>query len=212
MEEKDKKYFVYIHTNKINNKKYVGQTCRDKPEYRWNKNGSGYYRQPYFYNEILEYGWDNFDTEIIESNLTLEEANVLEKALIKKFDTTNKDKGYNTQAGGSGGDQKHVNKLKMLESEILKEELAIFKIVEEKIKKRLANIEINDNEFVPIKDKYLLNLDEFCKYISISETKAREILHRPNTFSLRIGNRLYVNKKKFEEYIDYCTDNKIDIK
>lgn len=103
----DKRYFVYIHTNKINGKKYIGQTCRSKPEYRWNKNGSGYYRQPYFYGEILEYGWSNFDTEIIGSNLTLDEANDLEKSLIEKFETTNKDKGYNINSGGSGGDHKY---------------------------------------------------------------------------------------------------------
>lgn len=41
MEIYNSTYCVYIHTNKINGKKYVGQTCQ-KPEYRWGKNGIDY--------------------------------------------------------------------------------------------------------------------------------------------------------------------------
>ena len=54
-----KTYCVYVHTNKFNGKKYVGQTCQ-KPEVRFGKNGSGYVGSRVFYNAILKYGWDNF--------------------------------------------------------------------------------------------------------------------------------------------------------
>lgn len=38
----------------------------------------------------------------------------------------------------------------------------------------------------------LLNMEEFCAYLSIGETKARELLHDPaNGFTVRIGNQLY---------------------
>lgn len=51
----DKKFFVYVHTNKINNKKYVGITSKERPELRWGKNGYGY-ANSVFYNAIVKYG------------------------------------------------------------------------------------------------------------------------------------------------------------
>lgn len=94
-------YCVYIHINKINRKKYVGQTCQ-KPEKRWNS-GKGYKDNQYFWRSIQKYGWDGFEHEIVASNLTKEEADNFEKLLIKKLDTINQNKGYNLQDGGSHG-------------------------------------------------------------------------------------------------------------
>ena len=101
MEIYNGKHCVYIHTNKINGKKYVGQTS-SKPEHRWN-NGNGYKTQPYFYRAIQKYGWDNFDHEIIASNLTQEEADNFEILLINELNTINRDFGYNTCTGGRTG-------------------------------------------------------------------------------------------------------------
>ena len=101
MEIYNETYCVYIHTNKINGKKYVGQTIHgDNPKKRW-RGGSRYNKQPYFYHAIQKYGWDNFEHEIIASNLTLEEANNFESLLIEKLDLMNPDKGYNLRSGGA---------------------------------------------------------------------------------------------------------------
>ena len=48
-------YYVYLHNNKINNKKYVGIT-KQKPENRWGLNGYNYRSSPYFYSAIQKYG------------------------------------------------------------------------------------------------------------------------------------------------------------
>ena len=107
-------YCVYAHINKINGKIYVGQTCR-KPESRWGRDGSGYKEHPYFYHAIQKYGWNNFDHEIIASNLTKEEANNFEKLLIAKLNLLNHDRGYNLQEGGSSGRMLESTKQKLRE-------------------------------------------------------------------------------------------------
>jgi len=109
-------YCVYIHTNKINGKKYVGQTCR-KPEYRWNS-GKGYKDNIYFTNAIQKYGWDGFEHEVIASNLTKEEADNFEKILIQELNTMNLEFGYNLRAGGSEVVFSEESKKKMSESRI----------------------------------------------------------------------------------------------
>ena len=101
MEINDKKHCVYAHINKTNGKMYIGQTCR-KPKYRWN-NGEGYKYCPYFYKAIQKYGWDNFEHEIVASNLTADEADNFERLLIEKLDTTNPMYGYNLRSGGHDG-------------------------------------------------------------------------------------------------------------
>lgn len=92
-------YFVYLHNNKINNKKYIGIT-KQKPENRWGLNGYNYNSSPYFYVAIQKYGWDNFEHIILYKNLTKEEACEKEIELINKYKTQNKKYGYNIMEGG----------------------------------------------------------------------------------------------------------------
>lgn len=94
-----KTFFVYSHINKINDKIYIGITSQARVKDRW-KNGKGYKNSPHFYSAIQKYGWENFEHNIIASGLSIEEAEKMERELITKYDTTNKDKGYNIQTGG----------------------------------------------------------------------------------------------------------------
>ena len=58
-------------------------------------------------------------------------------------------------------------------------------------------------------EKCLLNLKEFCEYLGIGQTKAREILTKQsNNFVVRIGNRLYVNKALVDIWINDSSGNK----
>ncbi len=57
-------------------------------------------------------------------------------------------------------------------------------------------------------DKVLLNLDEYCAYLGIGKTKARELLKDPRcTYVIRIGNRLYANKRKLDKWLDINSGN-----
>lgn len=61
-------------------------------------------------------------------------------------------------------------------------------------------------------EKCLLSLNELCEYTGWGKTKLREILKRPDsTFTVILGNRLYANKEKFDEYINNCTKYQIKI-
>ena len=52
-------------------------------------------------------------------------------------------------------------------------------------------------------EKKLLTLKELCEYLGIGESKARELLHGEGmSFRVYIGNRLYANKTKVDEWID----------
>lgn len=61
-------------------------------------------------------------------------------------------------------------------------------------------------------EKPLLNLKEFCAYLGIGQSKARQIVNDGNNdFSVRIGNRIYVHKQRLDEYLDRCSKYQISI-
>ena len=93
-------YKVYCYTFP-NGKKYIGQTKRSIKE-RAGANGYYYQDSPLVYNAIQKYGWDNIQKDILEDNLTLEEANNQEKYYIKLYQTTDENFGYNLTIGGDG--------------------------------------------------------------------------------------------------------------
>ena len=105
-------YKVYVHINKINGKKYFGQTCYKNPNQRW-RNGNGYIHSSKFYNAIKKYGWDNFEHIIIAETLTLEEANELEERLIRDNKTTDLKYGYNISNGGGNRTMSEETKKKL---------------------------------------------------------------------------------------------------
>ena len=102
----DRLFIVYYHTNKLNNKKYIGITCQD-PEIRWGYKGNNYKQsQPYFAKAIKKYGWENFTHEVLFEGLSAKEANDKEIELIAYYHTYVGDsdcKGYNLTRGGFGG-------------------------------------------------------------------------------------------------------------
>lgn len=96
----DRCWNVYVHTNKINGKKYIGITSQ-LPHDRW-MNGNGYSRRLKFGRAIEKYGWDSFEHEIVNTNLSEEAAKSIEQRLIREFHTYDDEYGYNMTMGGDG--------------------------------------------------------------------------------------------------------------
>lgn len=54
-------------------------------------------------------------------------------------------------------------------------------------------------------EKILLSLKEVCEYTGWGMTKTREIVKNPaNKFTIREGNKIFVHKKLFDEYLLSC--------
>ncbi len=63
---------------------------------------------------------------------------------------------------------------------------------------------LNDTERrKPFENQALLSVKEMCIYLSIGQTKCRELLSDPaNGFTVKIGNRLYAHKKKLDKWLE----------
>lgn len=99
--------YIYCITNKINGKRYVGQTKHNDvnerikehfqialSEYSSNK------RNLHLYNSIRKYGKENFEVTILKDNLSEDELDEWEVYFIKEFNTYAD--GYNNTVGGGG--------------------------------------------------------------------------------------------------------------
>lgn len=94
------KGIIYLVTNLINDKKYVGQTCVAF-EYRKRKHlkhAFVYYSQSKFYEALRKYGQSNFKWIIIEEIDDLNLLNERETYWIEYYDSFNN--GYNMTLGG----------------------------------------------------------------------------------------------------------------
>lgn len=108
-------YKVYVHINKLNGKRYYGIT-KQKVKKRWD-NGHGYRHNKYFTNAIEKYGWnEGFEHIIVANGLLESEAKWLEIELIKKFNTINRNYGYNISPGGESNNHSEETKRKISES------------------------------------------------------------------------------------------------
>ena len=142
-------FTVYMHIFP-NNKVYVGITSQ-KTQERWRNNGDGYKNQILLYRAIQKYGWDNIKHEIIAENLTAEQAQKLEIELIKKYDSTNKDKGYNISLGGEasayGMRHSEETKRKFSENRIGEKNSFFGKHHTEETRKKLSEMRSGENAY-----------------------------------------------------------------
>lgn len=86
---------VYMTTNKINGKKYIGMSTRNDDNYY----GSG----SLIHSAIKKYGKECFEKIILEECNSLESLSEAEVKWIEKFDAVNSKDFYNISPGGFGG-------------------------------------------------------------------------------------------------------------
>ena len=97
----EKKFnFVYLTTNLINGKQYVGDHASNDLDSWKTKNylGSGHY----LYYAIKKYGRDNFKKEILEQYNTRQEAFDAQEKYINEYNTLVPN-GYNISPKGGAG-------------------------------------------------------------------------------------------------------------
>ena len=193
-------YSVYIHTNLINGKKYIGITKR-KPEARWN-NGKGYRHNEYFSNSIEKYGWNNFSHEIIYTNLTEDEACLKEQELIKLYKSNQRDFGYNLESGGRYCNISEETKNKISKS--LKGHC-----VSNKTKNKIRNTERGKKLSIDTKEKLSkANIERFKdpleRYKCGNGTRGKNIPHSKEhnrKVSEALKNKKYIHKDNEQKYI-----------
>jgi group I intron endonuclease len=91
-----KQYYIYVTTNNVNGKKYVGKHFGDLND---DYIGSGYLLK----RAIAKYGRQSFAKEIICTVKDPIDLDIAEKLYIEKFNAVNSDGFYNLASGGTGG-------------------------------------------------------------------------------------------------------------
>jgi group I intron endonuclease len=127
--------YIYLITNKLNGKQYVGQTIREDINDRWkqhlNKKSIGRCLK----SAYLKYGVENFNFKIICIFFD-EDCNKYEKEYIIKFNTISPN-GYNLS---EGGDNKctHIDTKKLISEKLTGRNLSLEQC--EKIKNRMIGV------------------------------------------------------------------------
>ena len=113
--------YVYVLTNKLNNKKYVGITTRNlNVRFLEHLRGFKTDSNKILYQAIQKYGKENFKIELKDTAKTIEELKQKEIYYIEKLNTYyKKNKGYNKTKGGDTAESGEDNpKSKLINREV----------------------------------------------------------------------------------------------
>lgn len=182
--------FIYITTNHINGKKYIGQKKYDERDDWKDYLGSGLYLK----RAIKKYGRENFTKDIIENCSTKESLNHAERYWIKKYNAMESNDFYNIASGGQGGniyeylDENSANEIKNKLSETHKD---IY------IGERNNKSKLTENQVIEIVDR-LLNgehYSELCKEFNVSKSTIFNIKNH-KTWTYLTENIVFPNDRK----------------
>lgn len=91
---------IYLITNDVNNKVYVGQTTKSlEHRIKEHRNSMVSGEDTHLYRAMRKYGWDKFHFNIIATASDQDTLNELESYFINKYDAIHS--GYNMAPGGS---------------------------------------------------------------------------------------------------------------
>lgn len=93
-------YIIYLLTNKVNSKVYIGVTNNYTKRMREHR---GTYNNYLISKAIKKHGWNNFNSQILLETEDAEFAyKVAESSFIQQYQSNNPEKGYNLTEGGQG--------------------------------------------------------------------------------------------------------------
>jgi len=163
-------YEIYLITNKVNGKRYVGQTKSTvgyKERFRSHLEESRYRPEhvSYLHRAILKYGEDSFDIKRLLKNIPENKIDFYEELWIKKLNTFCKNGcGYNMTYGGQGiHGYKHTEETKSKLSDTSKKywvELRKNNISEYE---RLCKIRSTNLKWMRFSDEHKKKLSELAK-------------------------------------------------
>ena len=155
MQKSEKNYKVYMHIFP-NGKAYIGIT-KQEPKVRWG-GGNGYARNEYMHRAIKKYGWENIEHIILFDGLLEADACEIEKSLIKKHRTNEKEFGYNIESGGQCSNLAESTKQKLREAHIGK---SVSKEAREKMRaSRNRFLSENPEEYKKTMDNMMLAVEK----------------------------------------------------
>ena len=157
---------IYLVTNLLNDKKYIGMDSLNCPNYL----GSGVFIK----KAIKKYGRDNFKKEILQICNTKEELLIAEKYWIEFFDAVNSRNFYNLREGGQGGD--------------IREFLSKSQI--EEWKKNISQGKMGINKGVPLSDKNKAGISQGLKLFYINNISPNMGRNHSDETKLKIRNAL----------------------
>ena len=173
---------IYLITNKVNGKKYVGQSI--DIERRWKSHIIASKKSELLiYRAMRKYGIDNFDFSILEE-CSVDKLDEREIYWISELDTYNN--GYNMTIGGEG----HSLYLDPKEREQKKKEVA-----------RRSGKKYRDShkeERRELQRKYRKNNPDYVKKWEEKHKEERTIMWRERARRLRMENREEFNRKQRE--------------
>lgn len=218
---------IYMVTNKINNKKYIGQTVSylsSGRKYgiigRWNKHVSdanNYVdKGRYFSNAIRKYGKDNFNVEILLI-CNLEMMDYYEIKFIKLYNTLSPN-GYNLDLGGSGDNKRLHQDTK----EKLSKSHRFLNMKEEDIENLIISMEELEIDEIPFGINYTHHTVNKYEGFTVTQNngKLKSIISNGKSLTEKLGmaikylnlikNNNIIELEKMNNEIDY--DSKIMIR